>query len=564
MEVVFLLGAGASAEAGVPLMDRFVPDLREELEPELRAVLDPLVRDIKTAAPEGLVDVEVVLQALSQLRNLSANLTAAALQQPIPAHLDPALLAELDRRVRAHVRRRCSEGITPDRLGYLRPLLDFRIPSNTLDIFSLNYDMCIEMLCEQAGIRYTDGFDLVWRDEALDEVGEEERPLIRLHKIHGSLVWYERSGYRFVKMPLLPTEGDLNYFDHEGVAQMMLYPAFVKEGSDRGPYPYLVHRFRRRLESARVLVVVGYGFRDQYVRALVTEAAMQNRRLSIVLVDPAAQELKWRHFKDLALAHRVVAHPSKTGQALREGALYRFIADLEEADSNRHGVERIRATNPIGAKQTLQAAARKYMALGHYDAVRVMVEEDDLLNPAKATMWQIHPLPRLDECLAFALAAGTAPAVWWRLVAPLLYWWERNLLMTSPEGDLSASVRPPQMPSINSENHDVDLLPSARSVSMLAAYEAAWPRERGRPITQIHQPRFRTFRQQVELLNRLNRLSRGQGGTADPRAERIEVSHAYLREESAGNLAWLLGQEGAPPAYGLMVDWTDLTLKQVG
>src|SRR5204862_30526 len=110
MDAVFLLGAGASAEAGVPLMNRFVGDLREELDDGLQAALDPLVEDLRQAASEGIVDVEVLLAALNQLRGLKENLTAAALRQQTPAHLDPAMLDQLDARVRAHVRRRCSEG----------------------------------------------------------------------------------------------------------------------------------------------------------------------------------------------------------------------------------------------------------------------------------------------------------------------------------------------------------------------------------------------------------------------------------------------------------------------
>src|SRR2546423_4877582 len=162
MDAIFLLGAGASAEAGVPLMNRFVSDLRDELDEGLRTTLDPLVEDLRRAAPEGIVDVEILLAALNQLRGLKENLTAAALRQQTPGHLDLVKLEQLDTRVRAHVRRRCSEGITPVHLEYLRPLLDFLVPSDTMDIFSLNYDMCIEMLAEKAGVRYTDGFDLYW------------------------------------------------------------------------------------------------------------------------------------------------------------------------------------------------------------------------------------------------------------------------------------------------------------------------------------------------------------------------------------------------------------------
>jgi hypothetical protein len=555
MDAVFLLGAGASAEAGVPLMNRFVSDLREEIDADLRAVLDPLVENLRPAAPEGIVDVEILLGALNQLRSLKENLTAAALRQQTPEHLDLVKLEQLDTVVRAHVRRRCSEGITPGRLEYLRPLLDFLVPSDTMDIFSLNYDMCIEMLAEKAGVRYTDGFDLYWRDAALGEVGQPGAPLVRLHKIHGSLVWYERSAYRYVKMPILPTDDGLSYFDHEPVAQMMLYPALVKQGSDRGPYPFLVHRFRTRLSSARTLVVVGYGFRDTYIRTLVVEAAMQNRRLSIVLVDPIAPELKRRYFSGLELAHRVVAHSAVAADALREGALYRFIRDLDQADSYRYDAEQVRPINPGSAKQMFKQATRAYMSLGHYDAVRVMIEEDERVNPEKAVSWDHHPLTQLDACLAFALAEGTAPSIWWRLAVPLLYWWERELLQATPDAN---RAKPEFMLGVVPSVYACDVDQAQRVEAMVSMYETAWVRLMRK---QYPDPRLRPLHSQLRRLLDLERLRREPTDHHEERMQRqTRLIDDYLGEESAGNLAWQISQADIPQIPGLNVDWEEMRL----
>ena len=552
MNGIFLIGAGASAEAGVPLMNRFVADLRAELDESLVVILDLLVKNIEPAAEEGVVDVEVLLHALNQLRDKS-NLTMAALGQQRPSQLGADKLEELERRVRAYVRRRCSEGITPDRLGYLRPLLDFRTPSSTLDIFSLNYDMCIEMLAEQAGLRYTDGFQPYWSDTSLDDPGKSDDPLIRLHKIHGSLVWYERSGFRYVKMPILPTEDELRYFDHETVAEMLLYPALVKEGNDRGPYPSLVMRFRNRLESAGVLVVIGYGFRDSYIRTMVTEAAMQNPRLSIALVDPLAQQLKRKHLNHPELARRVVAHSVKTGEALREGALYKFVQDLELADSLRHDAERNRPTSPGIAKRTLSKAAAMYMGLGHNDAVRAMVEEDEEVNPEKAISWEYHPLPRLDACLAFALCEGTIPGVWWRLLTPLLYWWERQLFDGSLEG-----VRPSLMPRVNPLGYSFELPPAERAEGIVSAYETAWDQVMKKPYPESLLQRFHVQMGRLLDLERVRRDPALAPGEREARQARIKDE--YLAEESPGNLAWRMGEADTPRIPGLIVDWKEMKL----
>ncbi len=50
MAVVFLLGAGSPAKAGVPLMNRFVADLLEELDGGLEAVPVALVKPARGQA----------------------------------------------------------------------------------------------------------------------------------------------------------------------------------------------------------------------------------------------------------------------------------------------------------------------------------------------------------------------------------------------------------------------------------------------------------------------------------------------------------------------------------
>lgn len=163
MKVTFLIGAGASVPAGVPVMTGFIDGFRQELGPSDRATVDEILGRLHSAARDGLVDLELLIDRLQRATNLENETVAALLNQTTSARLDVPRLRDIAHRLRAYVRLRCSAGITPEKVDYLLPLLDFARFEGTLDIFSLNYDMCIEMLADRSGTEYTDGFDLYWK-----------------------------------------------------------------------------------------------------------------------------------------------------------------------------------------------------------------------------------------------------------------------------------------------------------------------------------------------------------------------------------------------------------------
>jgi hypothetical protein len=426
VKVVFLLGAGASRGAGVPLVQEFVTEFRETLQDADKALLDRLIDALLPGAPGGIVDVERVLDATERIPYLGEDVTVALLGGKDKLALgSPDELMRLGELLKQYIRKRCSQDVTPDGVRYLAPLLDFTRLDGTLDIFSLNYDMCVEMVAEENRIAYTDGFDLEWRKTRLDERGTPDAPLIRLHKIHGSVVWYRRSDYRYVKIPLLPTEEPIRYFTHEKVLDMMLYPALTKAG-DAGPYQELVHRFRNALTEATVLVCIGYRFRDTPIRNLVQEAASANRRLVLFLVGPDAVQIKDAVFSALGLALRTIAVPLRAEAALRDGRLFAQVQELATAEAERAQAEAEKPLNFYQAKVLYTSVIRRFVGLGNIEAARLLAESEETNNPFKATNLQLHPLPRLDFCLQFALRPDANQRVWWKLVSILLYWWEQN------------------------------------------------------------------------------------------------------------------------------------------
>lgn len=280
MKTVMLLGAGASADAGVPTMTGFIPKFREHLGPGVKLdALDLLVGRLAERFGDE-VDLELLLAALDHVRHLDRDLTSAIVSVG-PHEFDTATLEQVDVALRDFLRVACSRPIRPTTVEYLKPILEFaRSNGGTLDIFSLNYDLAVEVVCDSHGVRYIDGCAPLWNPTGFNDEGHGEDLLVRLAKLHGSLTWHERPRYSFVEIPVLPEAGHTpQYFDHAPLEPLLLYPAFGKE-VNRSIYNELSHRFSAALRpgACDLLVVIGYSFRDEATRTLVFAGATEARR----------------------------------------------------------------------------------------------------------------------------------------------------------------------------------------------------------------------------------------------------------------------------------------------
>jgi SIR2-like domain len=84
---------------------------------------------------------------------------------------------------------------------YLDPLLKFLNVCSPLNIFSTNYDVCIELLCKSRRNKkkYVTGFNPTWNPQ----VFEESETDIRLYKLHGSVTWYKTDSGEYASSDLL-------------------------------------------------------------------------------------------------------------------------------------------------------------------------------------------------------------------------------------------------------------------------------------------------------------------------------------------------------------------------
>lgn len=172
-------------------------------------------------------------------------------------------------------------GTTPKKVDYLAPLVERGAEEGGVTIATLNYDLSIEQIATAREIRLTTGIER-WL-----ETGRWEWPSdgVRLLKLHGSINWmWDLADHVDGHLPRetmcvigdSPIEGG-----RPGVV-------FGQRGKLRaqGPFLGLLSELEKMMSDAQRLIVIGYSFRDDHVNELIQRWTYEDIQRSILVVDP--------------------------------------------------------------------------------------------------------------------------------------------------------------------------------------------------------------------------------------------------------------------------------------
>lgn len=307
-KLVVLLGAGASAKAGVPTTLKFVDEFRATLSglPNLRVTYDDLVRRLKQGVlgtrPLKLVDVEAVLDALETFRNPTVVDRAIASKRALASRDELSRLEEIKTRLQEFIRTRCL--VESESTEYLLPLVQLSNLYRPLPVFSVNYDVVVEQFLESHGLSYVDGFELRFNSGLFDQQETD----VLLYKLHGSVTWFRSQTGGYLKLPIRSSLREIDLLSGERAVPVMLYPA--QKADYAGPFLELFRRFQEALRRSDWLLVLGYSFRDPILLDLILDAAASNPKLKLILVGGRRTE---RVFSE-NLAPRVPVRKDSLGQ----------------------------------------------------------------------------------------------------------------------------------------------------------------------------------------------------------------------------------------------------------
>jgi SIR2-like domain len=377
-EILVLLGAGASVDAGIPHSAQMVKHIEDALKLEWAKYRD-LYNYVRSAIhyADGIrgtyqvsYNIERLVVSLDELSQREEHPLYPFIGAWNPrltqvAGPDFEMVAEFRSKILEKLRHQWIEITNYEKASYYSGLIRFQKEFNyPLKIFSLNYDLCVEKAYQAEYHEFPErGFDKTdrcWSHLLLEDNDLAERSLY-LYKLHGSIDWM-----RDQATGRLTFSDSSSAIKEEDIA-LIFGTSYKLQYVD--PFLFLVYQLRRLSLEARLIVVVGYGFCDLHINGILGQALRSdsNKRLLAVL---------WNNDDDTL------------GEKQRQQKLRRFVADQLELEQVDDRVNVIFAT----AKQFLGEQLSLAMVSGYFPP------EEDIFQPVSGettTCEEIEVVPKL-------------------------------------------------------------------------------------------------------------------------------------------------------------------------
>ena len=343
-EVVLLVGAGASVEAGIPDSSKMIDEIHDlvsnnaswnryrDLYRYLRSSIffaDGLEGIFGDRVPFNIERLVNVLDELQKKERHALYPFVGAwnpkLQEVAGANFEN--VRDFRSAIIRILRDKWVALTETERAAYYKGLLRFqREYEHPLRIFSLNYDLCIEQSCGRASVQR--GFSgRTWDWRMFDETSEDPPPLL-LYKLHGSLDWY------FNKDAQVQYSDSTSTIEAADIA-LIFGTSYKLQYVD--PFLFLVYELRRWTLDARAIVCIGYGFNDEHINGILRQSLTQNgaRRLLAVTGRVDESVAKKRIVDQLRVPEiQVVVRSCGAKEFLKDGLTIDALSELFPSESD--------------------------------------------------------------------------------------------------------------------------------------------------------------------------------------------------------------------------------------
>lgn len=300
-DVVLLLGAGASADAGIPVSAQMITQLESSFIDERQRALYHHVKSaiyfssgLKGKFSDNVpYNIEVLVNSLYELERNEDHPLFPFIASWNSRFVD---LAGHDfsnvRDFRQSILERLKRWVAPDdphTADYYKGLITLQRDLNyPMQVFSLNYDLCVERL-HSADFGVETGFagygpQNCWewsRFESIETSGSAT-PNMFLYKIHGSIDWKrdERTKKLYRVEQIANVDADK--------LELIFGREFKMEAAD--PYLFFAYRFRELTLSAKLIVALGYGFGDSHINKMISQSLRNDANQRLVVVQRCGSE----------------------------------------------------------------------------------------------------------------------------------------------------------------------------------------------------------------------------------------------------------------------------------
>ena len=282
--VVFLLGAGCSFDAGIPVSREMIAKLENLLIEKHENTLFPLYNYVKYT-----IDYGNKLSGIDSDFNIESLLvTLHALSEYKKTHLYPFVngyrndLLELAG-INFNNVNRLIEVIENELAGwvtlrsykkaeYYKSFERFQSQLNfAIRIFSLNYDLCLE---KNVTCKIETGFyeDRPWDGNRFLQNDDDDETAIYLYKLHGSINWQRKNDQLCVS-------------EQSNIKPDVIFGTDLKmQAID--PYLFYLYEFRKYVSTSELIVILGYSFNDNHINDLISQAMLSDEKKVLINVSP--------------------------------------------------------------------------------------------------------------------------------------------------------------------------------------------------------------------------------------------------------------------------------------
>ena len=296
-EIALFLGAGASVTADIPTMKELSKKVLEKnkviIDKQNYHNLIELIYRILCNENKGDITIEQIMEILYQLYYIKHNREKVLnINLEDLADINEKDLLSAIRYIKKIIIEECNK-INKERLythfDFFKCVLTDSPRLSNLFVFTTNYDLLIEFVCDNLKYKCVDGFiGKIEEFEDFESFDEKvtgrigKRKTIFLHKLHGSVNWIIKDG-------LLTKENRLLEALENVVEYVLIYPTPSKFKEVLG-YPYfeLINRLTNFLDTTNhpKLLVIGYGFPDNHINDRIKTYLERNKHFTLFIVDP--------------------------------------------------------------------------------------------------------------------------------------------------------------------------------------------------------------------------------------------------------------------------------------
>lgn len=318
--LAFLLGAGCSKKAGLPLMLELTKEVLEhdKYSEETKKLLDAVhklfagahdatIEDYMSEIVDFLSIAERRTQrgaTLSKVSVVDQELSSVELQDALDEIKQAVLFSIDDKEVDVTTHQQFVRAIHSS--------LQAGKAGRGVDYFVLNYDTLIEDALGLERVVYFDGFIGAatgwWEPGTFKTDGKAAR----VFKIHGSIDW------RLLEDDSLPRRIRSGIKTESAKNHVLIYPAATKyQETQRDPFAQMLNQMRQSLCPSEgremVLAICGYSFGDSHINSEIENALHQSEgRLTIAAFvetdEPKGQLKKWLSHPAISEQIRVYAN----------------------------------------------------------------------------------------------------------------------------------------------------------------------------------------------------------------------------------------------------------------